>query len=259
MQKIKFFIFFFLPFLFIFSLPKANADISIPLLNIPYPNLTLYYLIEGESIIQKNYPMFMLGTTKKMNLPVDILRVTFPEYDNESVNGIKYNLDFFGFSNVITSSINRLSRIDKDGMFCPFYLKYSGLPNLIGLEFNWVFEYGGIKYVKWNSNWIKTHFYFLNYRDGSTTYSYRFYYDYTSYILVLLEEETVTNMVQTQYMKYSLIIGNVFLTFNDNFTGEWNNLTNYIIASIVSAIIALVSINVLINKKKSQSMSFFYQ
>ncbi|MFX0133584.1 MAG: hypothetical protein ACFFDN_08070, partial [Candidatus Hodarchaeota archaeon] len=239
----------FIPLLFFCLIPKSKADLSIPLIRLPYPDLTLYYLIEGESILQNVNPLLTLNSRHKSFFSISMLRVSFPDYYNDSKNEYMYELTYFGFSKTVNTTLNELTRITKDGQCCPFYLKYSGISNIIGLEFDWIYEYGGIKYIKWNNFWLKTILYYFNYQDGSTTYAFRFYYDYTSHVLIQLEEETTTNLIQTQYLKYTLFIGNVFLTQQSNFAGEWGQMTNYVIAAIISLVVTIFFGLYLVKKK----------
>jgi len=238
-----------LPFLFFEFIPQSKADISIPLIRLPYPDLTLYYLIEGEGILQTASPILTYSSGRSLNLPIDILQVQFPKYLNGSDNAIEYNLRYFGSSRTTSTSINILSRMSNNSDFCPFYIKYSGLPNILGIDFDWVYEYGGVKYIKWHDSWIKTILYYYNYQDGSISYSYRFYYDYHSLILIQMEEETVSNLIQTQYLKYSLIIGNILLLPENTFTGEWSQLVNLVIGVIITCIFT-ITVGFLLLKKK---------
>lgn len=252
-KKTYLILFFLIPFLFFNSLPESSADIQIPLITLPYPNLTLYYLIEGEGVLQSINPLFNMILGQVMTLPIDILKVSFPGYKNQSNNEMVYSLNYFGTSKVINSTLNILTRIAQNGRTCPFYLKYSGLPNIIGLEFDYIFQYGGIKYIQWNNVWIKTILYYFSYQDGSTSYSFRFYYDYTSYVLIQLEEETITNLLQTQYLRYSLIIGNVVLTPENNITGDWSKVTNLIIGIIASVFVSFIMGYSLLKRKRSKN------
>ncbi len=245
-------ILFLIPLLFFSLIPESKAELSIPLIRLPYPDLTLYYLIEGESILQNVNPLLTVNSRHKSFLPTSMLRVTFPDYYNKSKKEMVYELRYFGFTNGVNTTLNELTRATKDDQFCPFYLKYSGIPNIIGLEFDWIYEYGGVKYIQWKDIWLKTTLYYFNYQDGATTYSFRFYYDYTSHVLIQLEEETTTNLIQTQYLKYTLFIGNVYVTQQSNFTGEWGQMANYVIAIIIS-LVATIFFGLFLVKKKMKN------
>ncbi|MFX1297826.1 MAG: hypothetical protein ACFFD2_23645, partial [Promethearchaeota archaeon] len=78
--------------------------------------------------MQNVNPLFTLNSRHKSFLPISMLRVSFPNYYNKSKNEFVYELTYFGFSNIENTTLNALTRITKDGQYCPFYLKYSGMP-----------------------------------------------------------------------------------------------------------------------------------
>jgi hypothetical protein len=241
---------FFLTFLTFFSfLPKSEASVTFPIFPLPFPDLTLYYSIEGEGIIQNVNPLLPFSIGTPITLPIDMLKVWFPPDSNESNGKIEYELHYFGTSTTVKGSLEQLSRLCEDGRFCPFYIKCAGLPNFIGLEFDWVYDYGGVKYLEWNGHWIKTYLYHYSYQDGSTTYSFRFYYEHSSLVLVRLEEETTINMVQTQFLCYTLVVGNMLFLMETNLVGNLNWMTNYVISGTISAILAAI-FGLYIMKKK---------